>query len=118
MIGQGGDTMTTAQQIIDYCKTFPDVVEDYPFDDETVAMRHKRGQRRIFALIMRHQGGIWVNVKNQPGWCDFWREQYPDGVVPAYHMNKQHWNSIILGRGVPREHMEQMIEESYLLTRR
>ncbi len=109
--------MQTREAVIAFCKTFSNVVEDYPFDDETVAMRHKGRQRRIFALIMHHQGGIWVNVKNQPGWCEFWRQQYPDGVVPGYHMNKQHWNSIVLGAGVPREQIEQMITESYLLTR-
>ncbi len=110
--------MIARQQVIDFCKTLENVIEDYPFGDETVAMRHKRGQKRIFALLIERRGQIWLNLKNQPGWCDFWREQYPNAVVPGYHMNKQHWNSVILGQGVPREHIEQMIEESYLLTKR
>ena len=104
--------------MIDFCKTFENVMEDYPFDDATAAMRHKGKGKRIFALLIEHGGQILLNVKNLPGWCDFWREQYPDAVIPAYHMNKQHWNSVILGKGVPKEHMEQMIEESYLLTKK
>ena len=111
--------MTTRQQVIAFCNTFGDVTEDYPFDDGNfTAMRHKGGQKRIFALIFQREGHIWVNVKNQPGWCDFWREQYPNAVIPGYHMNKHHWNSLILDGTVPREYLEQMIEESYALTRK
>ena len=82
-----------------------------------MAIRHSRGKKRIFALLIVHNGQLLLNVKNQPGWCEFWREQYPGTVVPGYHMNKRHWNSVVLGQGVPREAMEQMIEESYWLTK-
>ena len=111
--------MTTREQMITFCKTFEQVVEDYPFDDPNfTAMRHKGGKKKIFALIFQRQGHIWVNVKNQPGWCDFWRSQYPSSVLPGYHMNKQHWNSLILNGSIDSEHLRQMVQESYLLTQK
>ena len=57
-------------------------------------------------------GCIWVNVKVDPQWRDFWREAYPS-VLPGYHQNKEHWNSIILDGTVPDEEIRRMIAESY-----
>ncbi len=111
--------MTTREEMIAFCKTFDGVIEDYPFDDpNSTAMRHKEGQRRIFALILARKGQIWVNVKNQPEWCDFWRRQYPSSVLPGWHMNKTHWNSLILDGNINPEHLRQMVKESYLLTKK
>lgn len=45
--------------------------------------------------LSEREGHIWVNVKVDPEWRDFWRNTY-SSVIPAYHQNKEHWNSIIL----------------------
>ena len=71
----------------------------------------------MFALIYERNGQIWINVKCDPEWRDFWRETYPS-VVAAYHMNKEHWNSIILDGTVPGKEIRRMIAESYDLTRK
>ena len=55
---------------------------------------------------------IWVNVKVDPEWRDFWRNTY-SSVIPAYHQNKEHWNSIILDGTIPDTDIKRMIAESY-----
>ena len=106
--------MTTRQEAIAACLQLPDVYEDYPFDDfNWTAIRHRANQK-IFALIFERENHIWINVKAQPMWADFWRRTF-SAVVPAYHMNKEHWNSIILDGTVPDKEIKRMIAESYEL---
>ena len=56
-----------------------------------------------------------MNVKAEPQWGDFWKSTYP-AVVPAYHMNKRHWVSIILDGSMSEEQVFQLIAESYKLS--
>ena len=104
--------MTTREEAIRYCLTFPEVYEDYPVEDPNWTCMRIRTSRRIFAWIFERQGCIWINVKCDPSWREFWRSAY-ESVVPAYHMNKVHWNSIILDGSVPRKEICRMIGESY-----
>ena len=108
--------MQTKQEVITYCHSFEQVYEDYPFHDSNwCVMRHK-GSKKTFALIYNKDGHVWINVKCDPQWRDFWRSTF-SSVVPAYHMNKTHWNSIILDGTVPEEDIKRMIGESYDLTK-
>lgn len=108
--------MQKRAEVIAYCNKFDEVYEDYPFHDlNWTVMRHKKNQK-IFAWIFEKDAHIWVNVKCAPEWRDFWRNAY-SSVVPAYHLNKTHWNSIILNGEVPEKDIHKMIEESYYLTK-
>ncbi len=107
--------MRTRQEAIDACLSLPGVYEDYPFDDGNwTCMRHG-SNKKIFALIFEHEGQIWISVKNEPGWGDFWRREFAS-IVLAYHMNKLHWSSIILDGSVQNDVIEKMIRDSYDLT--
>ena len=106
--------MTTKEEVIRYCLTLPGVYEDYPFDPFTPCMR-RRDSRKIFALIMERSGQLQVNVKCSPEWILFWREAFTS-VIPGFHMNKKHWNTIILDGSVPDRDIRRMIAESYDLT--
>lgn len=109
--------MKTREEAISYCMSYGNVYEDYPFHDENwTVMRHK-ANNKTFALIFEHNGSIWVNVKGKPEWCDFYRNMF-QSVVPAYHMNKTHWNSIILDGTVPAEDIKHMLDMSYELTKK
>lgn len=108
--------MKLRSQIITYCSNLTDVYEDYPFHDPNwTVMRHKEN-KKVFAWIYEKDGFIWINVKCNPEWRDFWRDAFTS-VVPAYHLNKEHWNSIILDGTVPEDDIKRMIEESYELTK-
>jgi predicted DNA-binding protein (MmcQ/YjbR family) len=106
----------TRQEIIDYCLTFPAAYEDYPFagipgEGETAVMRH-RANKKSFALIMRHNGQLYLNLKCDPFEAYFLRQAF-DGIIPGWHMNKEHWNTIIIGSDVPDEEIKRQIEQSY-----
>ncbi len=57
-------------------------------------------------------GLIHLNVKVSPEWRDMWRQAY-DAVIPGYHQNKEHWNTIILDGSIPDKDIKRMIAESY-----
>ena len=106
----------TRQELIDYCLTFPASYEDYPFDNITdpgkwMVMRHMTN-KKSFAMIYERHGRLCVNLKCDPFEADFLRQTYKD-LTPGYHMNKTHWNTVMLGGDVPDEHLQYMIGQSY-----
>ena len=112
----------TRRELIDLCLGYPGSYEDYPFDDFTNAggdgtswtvMRH-RGNKKSFALIFERDG-LCINLKCEPMRADFLRSALP-GVMPAYHMNKAHWNTVKPDL-VSSEDLEMMIGDSYELTK-
>lgn len=107
--------MRKRAEVIAACMKLSEVYEDYPFKDTNwTLMRHKKN-KKAFAWIYEREGNIWINVKCNPEWRDFWRSTYT-AVVPGYHQNKEHWNSIILDGTIPDKEIIRMIEESYDLT--
>ena len=108
--------MRTRQDVIDFCLSLNDTYEDYPFGDFNWTLMRHSGNKKSFAMIYEHMGGIWINVKCDRALIHMWRASF-DGVVAAYHMNKEHWNSIILGSDVPYDDIKTMIMDSYNLTK-
>jgi len=96
----------------DYCLTFPNVYQDAPFHDDNWQLVRYRKNKKTFALTYEREGKIWVNVKVVPEWRDFWRQTY-EAVIPGWHQNKEHWNTIILDGTVPENDIKRMIAESY-----
>ena len=92
------------------------VIEDYPFHNNNWTVMRHRDNKKTFSCIYEHQDNIWINVKCDPEWRDFWRSAF-ESIVPAYHMNKEHWNSIILDGTIPKMDIERMIAESYEMTK-
>lgn len=110
----------TRQELIDFCLTLPGAYEDYPFaalpgEGVTTVMRHL-GNRKSFALIMNRNGKLLLNLKCPPAEADLLRQIY-QGVIPGFHMNKEHWNTLIIGSDVPEEEIRRQIETSYDLTK-
>ena len=107
--------MRTREEAIAFCRGFSDVLEDYPFhDDNWTAMRHC-GNKKIFALIFERDGKIWINVKCDTEWRDFWRGAHAS-VLPGYHMNKEQWISVRLDGSVTEGEIKDLIDLSYGLT--
>lgn len=103
--------------VIKYGLGLPDVYEDYPFpkDNDSVTLKHKKNNK-WFALIMNVRGEEYLNIKTDPEYSELLRKSY-DYIIPAYHMNKQHWNTIILGKKCDKELIEELLEQSYDLTK-
>jgi predicted DNA-binding protein (MmcQ/YjbR family) len=103
------------QQVIDYCLSYDHVYEDYPVQDSNwCVIRHEKNDK-IFAWIFKNDGHVWVNVKCDPEWLLFWRNAF-ESVIPAFHLNKKHWNSIILDGSIPDKDIQIMIGNSYDVT--
>jgi len=73
---------------------------------------------RMFALFSRLKGRPYVNLKADPEESRLLRAQYPDAVIPGYHMNKKHWNTVFLDAGLPDDEIRYMMDTSYELVKR
>ena len=105
------------EDIIKYSLSLQDTYEDYPFPDDniTVAMKHLKN-KKWFALLMEVRGELYLNVKTNPNYSELLRNSY-DYIIPGYHMNKEHWNTIIIDDKVDVSLVEELIEQSYELTK-
>jgi predicted DNA-binding protein (MmcQ/YjbR family) len=110
-----GKISGSRQLLIEHCLTFAGTYEDYPFGDDTATVRHG-GNQRIFALFIKHDGRDLLNLKSEPFSALYWRNVF-ESVIPGYHMNKVHWNSVILDGTVPEDTIKDMIAESFDLTK-
>ena len=106
------------EEIVKYCLSLSDTYKDCPFTDdyESVTMKHSKN-KKWFALIMNVHNKLYINVKTNPDYSDILRNSY-DYIIPAYHMNKEHWNTIIIDRNVDKTLVKELIEQSYELTRK
>ena len=66
---------------------------------------------------MKINGEEYLNVKIEPDYSDLLRNTY-DYIIPAYHMNKEHWNTVIISRDVEESLVHELIDRSYELTKK
>lgn len=66
----------------------------------------------MFALSQLGAGDLRVSLKCEPALAEQLRKTHPE-VIPGYHLNKRHWNTVILSGSLPRQTIEDMIEDSY-----
>lgn len=100
-------------QIRNYCLSKEDVTEGFPFGPS--ALVFKAGGK-MFLLMMLDDVPLSINLKCDPEKALQLREAY-DFVLPGYHMNKKHWNTIIIHQGLPPELLGEWIDDSYNLVR-
>lgn len=104
--------MTKREEALAYGLSFPNTYQEAPFHDENWQLVRVRGSKKAFLWTYERDGCIHLNVKVNPEWRDFWRSAY-DAVIPGWHQNKEHWNTIILDGSIPVEDIKRMIAESY-----
>ncbi|MCR5428693.1 MAG: methylated-DNA--[protein]-cysteine S-methyltransferase [Lachnospiraceae bacterium] len=104
--------MKTREEALEYGLTFPDTYRDAPFHDENWQLVRFAGNKKAFLWTYEKDGFVNLNVKVEPEKAFFWREIYKS-VVPGYHQNKEHWNTVILDGTIPDKDVRQMIAESY-----
>ena len=104
--------MTTRQEVLNYGLSFQDTYLDAPFHDENWQLVRYKVNKKAFLWTYEKNGYINLNVKVDPEKAFFWRDIY-DSVIPGYHQNKKHWNTIILDGSIPENDVKLMIAESY-----
>lgn len=85
------------------------VTEDMPFGENTLVFRVLG---KIFALTGLDTEGCRVNLKCDPDYAIELREQYDD-IIPGYHMNKKHWNTVICDNSLDDKFIRSLIDHSY-----
>ena len=95
----------------DYCLNLKGVIEDYPFDEETLTFKV---MGKIFLLASLESIPLQINLKCDPEKAVELREQY-ESIQPGYHMNKTHWNTVTLDGTMSRGFVEELIKHSYNL---
>ncbi|MER3329087.1 MAG: MmcQ/YjbR family DNA-binding protein [Candidatus Kapaibacterium sp.] len=97
------------EQLREYCLTKPHTFENTPFDETTLAFRVGG---KIFALTNMESILTRVNLKCDPERAIELREEFPNIIIPGYHMNKKHWNTIYIEE-LEISLLEELIDHSY-----
>ena len=106
--------MRTREEVLSYGLSFPNTYKEAPFHDPNWELVRVRENKKAFLWVYERNGYINMNLKADAGWRDLWRGTYT-AVQPAYHQNKEHWNTLILDGTIPEEDVKRMIAESYEL---
>lgn len=104
--------MYTREEALSYGLSFPDTYQEAPFHDQNWQLVRVKDSKKAFLWTYEMDGYIHLNVKVNPEWRDFWRSTFAS-VIPAYHQNKEHWNTVILDGTIPDADVKRMIAESY-----
>ena len=104
--------MKTREEALEYGLSFPGAYQVAPFHDPNWQLVRYNGNKKAFLWTYERDGHINLNVKADPEKIFFWR-QIHKSVVPGYHQNKDHWNTVILDGSIPDEDIKLMIAESY-----
>lgn len=99
------------EEIRQYCLSLPNVEECNPFGPEVVVYKVNA---KMFALLSFDDEVLGINLKNTPDKNLELRDQYYF-VIPGFHMNKKHWNTVRIVSGIQQSLLKQLIKESYLL---
>jgi len=102
------------EQLREYCLQKPGVEEDLPFGPNTLVFKVNG---KIFLLAGLDNHPLRFNVKCNPDRAIELREEYPDHVLPGFHMNKKHWNTVVVDGSVAGKELRAFIDQSYELVK-
>lgn len=98
-----------AAELRDHCLSFTGAVETYPFGPETSVFKVTG---KMFALSQLGADSLRVSLKCEPQLAEALRGAHAE-VVPGYHLNKRHWNTVIVDGSLPEQMIKDMVEDSY-----
>ena len=93
----------------DYVLTMPNAVREYPFGEEVAVYKVNN---KMFALITEGREPVRISLKCDPQLSVVLREKY-ETVMEGYHLNKKHWNTLLLTGQLPWEEVQGFIRHSY-----
>jgi predicted DNA-binding protein (MmcQ/YjbR family) len=97
------------------CLSFDQVEECQPFGPEHLVYKVKG---KMFLLLSLEEQPSRINVKTAPDLSVELREAYPDNILPGYHMNKKHWNTLVLNTRLKPSLVQELIKASYDLVKK
>ena len=111
--------MITHKRIEQYILSLPKTWLDYPFGEGVAVYKVRisgkpKSESKMFALVSEGQTPISLSLKCDPLLAEVLRTKY-DEVMPGYHLNKKHWNTIVLSGQLSLSEIEDLIRHSYEL---
>ncbi len=103
--------MMDHKTVEDYILSMPNAVLDYPFGEEVAVYKVSD---KMFALISEDKEPVNLSLKCDPQLAEVLREKYTT-VMPGYHLNKKHWNTLVLSGELPWDEVQALIQHSYQL---
>ena len=97
------------EDLRNYVISLKDVAESFPFGEDTLVFKTND---KIFLLVSLSSSPLQFNVKCDPEKAIELREQY-SCILPGYHMNKKHWNTIIVDGTLSQSQLKNFIKDSY-----
>lgn len=105
----------THKEIEQYVLSMPNAYLDYPFGEDVAVYKVPVGaEGKMFALIPEGKSPVNISLKCDPQLAEILRDKY-ETVLPGYHLNKKHWNTILLTGQLPKEEVEGLVLHSYHL---
>lgn len=105
------------KELEDHLLSFPDAWLDFPFGDQVSVYKvGPKDKAKMFALVPEGSQPLRVSLKCDPILAVTLRERY-ETVVPGDHLNKKHWNTILLTGQLTTEEIKDLIRHSYLLAK-
>ncbi len=102
--------MSNSSKVKAYLLSKPESIEDYPFGPEVAVFKVRD---KMFATYSKQQdGSVDINLKCDPNEALMLRDVFED-VLPGYHMNKKHWNTVKVNGSIPEGEIHRMIDASY-----
>ena len=98
-----------AEELRRHCLSFAGAAETFPFGPENSVFKVAG---RIFALSRLDGDPLRLSLKCEPTLAEQLREAHA-AVIPGYHLNKRHWNTVILDGSLPDAAIRDMVEDSY-----
>ena len=106
----------THKEVEQYLLSFPNTFLDYPFGEGVAVYKigtpEQPSEGKMFALITEGKTPVNISLKCDPQLAVLLREKY-ETVMPGYHLNKKHWNTIVLTGQLPWEEIQGFIRLSY-----
>ena len=99
-----------AEEIREYCLSFPFTTEGFPFGGETLVFKV---YEKMFALLDLQKAES-INLKCNPEKAIILREEHSE-ILPGFHMNKKHWNTVLINESLSRDFIYSLIKDSYQL---
>ena len=104
--------MMTREDILSFGMSFPATYTEAPFRDTNWQLVRVKKSKKVFLWTYMREAYLNINIKVNPEWRDFWRNAY-ESVIPGWHQNKEHWNTVIIDGTIPDDDIKSMISESY-----
>lgn len=103
--------MMTKKEVEEYILSMPNSVREYPFGEDVAVYKVND---KMFALMAEDKTPVNLSLKCDPQLSQVLREKY-ESVMPGYHLNKKHWNTIVLSGQLSWEEVQALIRHSYQL---